>query len=136
MAFLRGECYIWTDESGFHFWAKDGYDGWDLSSWACYDDGSEDGHRIEGFENASGVSIREEVMDAFVMMRVAQLIYEGKVEEVIDRAANDLEFGGNTGGKMLQRNAAKLKDALSRIKLDDAEPYVWKRDETGKVIFD
>lgn len=131
MAYLRGECYIWNDESGFHFWAKDGYDGWDEADWATDATGEK---RAEGYENASGVSIHEETMDAFVMMRLAQLIYEGKVQTAIDRASNEL--GGNIGSMMLKRNASKLKEVLSAIQLEDAEPYVWKRDKAGNIIFD
>ena len=132
MAYLRGDCYIWNDKSGFHFWAKDGYDAWDDSGWACSEE--KDGERHDGYEKASGVSVHEEVIDAFVMMRLAQIIYEGKVEEAIDRASNEL--GGNVGSMMLKKNAAKLKQVLGAIKLNDAEPYVWKRDESGNVIFD
>ncbi len=119
MAYLRGECYIWNDESGFHFWAKDGYDSWDIAAWATDETGE---NRAEGYENASGVSIHEDVMDAFVMMRLAQLIDAGKIEDVIDRASHEL--GGNVGSQMLKRNATKLKAVLSQIKLDDADSLV------------
>ena len=112
MAYLRGDTYIWDDESGFHLWAKDGYDGWD-TSWAADETGE---RRAEGYEEASGVSIHEEVMDAFVMMRLAQLIEGGKVDEAIERGCNEL--GGNIGSRALQRNAEKIKAALSQIKVE------------------
>jgi hypothetical protein len=55
-------------------------------------------------------------MDAFVMMRLAQMIDEGLVGEAIDRAVG--ECGGNFGSTMLAKNAKKLKTALAQIKLD------------------
>lgn len=131
MAYLRGETYIWRDEGGFHFWAKDGYDNWDTTGWAD-DETSE--KRAEGYKNASGVSIHEEVMDGFVMMRLAQLIYEGKVESVTDYVVREL--GGNGGSMMLLRNAEKLKAALGAITLEDAEPTVWKRDDNSGTASD
>ena len=131
MAYLRGETYIWRDESGFHFWAKDGYDNWDVTGWADNETGEK---RAEGYENASGVSIREEIVDGFVMMRLAQLICEGKVETVVDHVVNEL--GGNFGSMMLMRNAEKLKAALSKITLESAEPYVWESNNNSNVVSD
>ncbi len=133
MSYLRGEDYIWDDsEGGFHFWCKNGYDGWDESGWACSEE--KEGERHDGYERASGVRVRRDVIDAFVMMRLARLIYEGKIEEAVERASNEL--GGNVGGAMLRKNAARISEALSGIKLEDAQPYIWKRDEDGKIIFD
>ncbi len=118
MAYMRGDNYIWEDVSGFHFWAKDGYDGWDDAIWAADE---ENGKRRVGFENASGMSLHTDVTDAFVMMRVAHLIHEGKVDQIIDRATDPNDLGGNFGSLLLARNAAKLKEAFSQIKLDDVE---------------
>lgn len=45
--------------------------------------------------NASGVSIPKEIMDEFVVMRLAQLLREGKLHETIARAIEDQNFGSN-----------------------------------------
>ena len=66
------------------------------------------------------------------MMRLAQIIYEGKIDEAIDNALG--QFGGNTGAQMLKKNAALLRETLMHLKLEDAAPYVWKRDENGNTI--
>ncbi len=135
MAYMRGHNYIWTDESGFHIWVKDGADGWDEAGWCCSSGEDEESVRDEGFENASGTSISVAAMDAFVMMRLAQIIYEGKVDEAIDNAWGQ-QFGGNTGAQMLKKNAAQLREALKKIQMEDAAPYVWKRDENGHIIWE
>lgn len=115
MAFLRGDIYIWDDVSGFHFWNKEGYDSWDIAGWSTDETGE---HRALGFEKASGVSVPAEIIDAFVMMRLAEIICEGKVEETIDTATS--EFGGNFGAKVLADNASTIKQALAALKLDAA----------------
>jgi hypothetical protein len=33
MSYMRGEYYIWQSEGRTHFWAMDGYDGWDETGW-------------------------------------------------------------------------------------------------------
>ena len=140
MAYMRGDIYIWAGETwngeqGFHIWVKDGADGWENTGWCRTSGENEDDDediRLEGFENASGTSISVEALDAFVMMRLAQIIYEGKVDEAIDNALG--QFGSNTDAQMLKKNAALLRETLMHLKLEDAAPYVWKRDENGNTI--
>jgi len=115
MAYMRGDYYLWNDGENLHIWVADGYDSWDEAIWAVDDDGKRSADRL----NASGVSIPEKVMDAFVMMRLAQMIDKGLVGEAIDRAVS--EYGGNFGSTMLAKNAEKLKAALAQIKLDKSE---------------
>lgn len=112
MSYMRGDYYLWSDGDNLHIWVAEGYDGWDEAVWALDDDGEISADRV----NASGVSIPKKVMDAFVMMRLAQMIDEGLVSEAIERAAG--EYGGNFGSTMLAKNAQKLKAALAKIKLD------------------
>jgi hypothetical protein len=112
MAYMRGNYYLWSDGDNLHIWVADGYDGWDEAIWAL----DKDGKRIADRLNASGVRIPEKVMDAFVMMRLAQMIDEDLVGEAISRAVG--ECGGNFGSTMLAKNAKKLKTALAQIKLD------------------
>lgn len=109
---MRGNYYLWSDGDNLHIWVADGYDGWDEAGWAVDDDGERSADHV----NASGVSIPEKVMDAFVMMRLAQMIDESLVGKAIDRAIG--EYGGNFGSTMLAKNAQKLKAALTQIKLD------------------
>ncbi len=112
MAYMRGDYYLWSDGDNLHIWVADGYDSWDEAIWAVDDDGKRNADRL----NASGVSIPERVMDAFVMMRLAQMIDEGLVGEAIDRVIG--EYGGSGGSSLLAKNTQKLKAALSEIKLD------------------
>ncbi|MGI0015590.1 MAG: hypothetical protein ACREBU_19415 [Nitrososphaera sp.] len=112
---MRGDYYLWSDGDNLHIWVADGYDSWDEAIWAVDNDGKRSADRL----NASGVSIPEKVMDAFVMVRLAQMIDEGLVGEAIDRAIG--ECGGNFGSTILTKNAEKLKAALAEIKLDKSE---------------
>lgn len=91
MAYLRGDQYVWDDGERLHIWVIDGYDGWDECGWAL----DEDGQRRSDATNASGVSIPMEIMDEFVVMRLAQLLREGKLHETIARAIEDQIFGAN-----------------------------------------
>lgn len=91
MAYLRGDQYVWDDGERLHIWVADGYDGWDESGWAV----DEDGQRRSDAMNASGVSIPMEIMDEYVVMRLAQLLREGKLHETIARAIEDQNFGAN-----------------------------------------
>ncbi len=95
---------------------------------------NKDGARHENYENASGTSISVEAMDAFVMMRVAEIIYESKVDEAVDNALG--KFGGNTGAQMLKKNAEQLRTMLKQVEMQDAAPYVWKRDEKGDQVWE
>lgn len=127
MAYMRGENYIWHDaEDNLHIWSKDGYDGWDVI-WAADETGES---RAEGYKNASGVSLPMDVMDEYVVKRLAQMIYEGMVEEAIERAITE---NTNIGGIVLKRNATKIREALSQIKLDTAEPYARIVDENANT---
>ena len=104
MAYTRGDYYLWHGESGLHIWAKDG-------------------------ENtASGVSIHQEIMDESVMMRLAQMVYEGKVDAAIDRVLDpDGRGNGNGGSRLLTENADILKQALSGLTMCPPPPHDWEK---------
>ena len=111
---MRGDHYIWCDSDNFiHVWVRDGYDGWD----ACYE--GEEGERHPDWENASGVSLSLDVMDEFVVMRLAQLLRDGRVCAAIDRVVGT--GSTNSGALDLVYNAEKLKAALSQIHFDEPE---------------
>ena len=127
MAYMRGDYYLWTDESGLHLWAADGYDAWDIAGWHLIDD--EDDHPLvspahiqDGENTASGVSIHQEIMDEYVMMRLAEMIDEGLVTQAIERAVDPNLRGGNLGGRMLEKNAEMLKTELDAIRMEKPEP--------------
>jgi hypothetical protein len=113
---MRGDYYIWSGGGGrLHIWVADGYDGWDEAGWVT--DESEERHPDRA--NASGVGIPEEVMDEFVVMRLAQMIAKGLVEDAIDRAV--ARGGGNFGCVALAQNKELLKAALRQIELKGGE---------------
>ncbi|MBV9849564.1 MAG: hypothetical protein JO250_07740 [Armatimonadetes bacterium] len=119
----RDDYYLWHDESGLHIWASDGYDGWDEAGWHRDDEGNiHEWHLQNGENKASGVSIHQEVIDEYVVMRLAQMIEEGVVEETIKRAVrNGSTRGSNWLREVLQKKAAKLQAALAQVKPDEAQ---------------
>lgn len=130
MAYMRGDYYLWTDGSGLHLWAADGYDGWDNAGWHCPDVDDDDNpvitprHLQDGENTASGVSIHQKIMDEYVMMRLAEMIHEGSVPQAIERAIDSNLRGGNFGGRMLEKNAETLKAALAGLAMEKPEP-IW-----------
>jgi hypothetical protein len=111
MSYMRGEQYLWSDGDRLHIWIAGGYDGWDEAGWACDADGKRSAER----KNASGVSIPISTADEFVVLRLAELIAEGKLEDTIDRAA--ARHRGNFGCTALSRNAEALKVALRGVRI-------------------
>lgn len=117
MSYTRGACYIWPDDDRVHIWVEDGYDGWDESSWAEGRARSQSPNSTE-HERASGVGVRQESADAYVVMRLAELVAEQRIRAVIEAAVSD--FGGNGGCLALQKLAAALVGALEPIGSDPA----------------
>jgi hypothetical protein len=114
MSYIRGDNYIWSDGERLHIWVADGYDGWDEAVWSDDRNVSD-----KARPRASGVGIAEEVMDEFVMMRLAQMIEAGLVGDAIDRAV--ARGGGNFGCEALAKSGEKLKLALGQIQLNGSE---------------
>ena len=118
MSYMRGDYYLWVDgNDNLHVWVKDGFDEWTQSGWAASDEENEDGsfELRDEMKKASGVSIPREVMDEYVVMRMAELIGEGKAVEVIDKVVSPHGNGGNGGGVALTMNAEELKSALGNL---------------------
>lgn len=101
MAYMRGPTYLWRDETNLHVWVEDGYDGWDQTGW---------GESAQGAGRASGVSIPVEVMDEYVVMRFAQLLQEGNIEQAIARAL--AKWDGNFGCAALKECATSIPRTL------------------------
>ncbi len=115
MAYHRGDTYIWSGEAwrgedGVHFWDKEGNDGWAEAGWGH----DENGERLPGYENASGVSITGSVVNEFVAMRFAQMLADGSALAAMERAARV----GNVGGATLAKNLAVLTEALAASKIE------------------
>jgi hypothetical protein len=105
MSYMRGAYYVWRSENRTHFWASDGYDGWDETGWA---------EKPAPDSRPSGVALPQEVADAYVMLRLAQLVREGRVATA---AAEGLERGGgNFGAKDLTELGAAIVAALAPLR--------------------
>ena len=133
MAYMRGDYYLWDDESGLHVWACDGYDGWDQTGWHLVGGGEDDAagpkYLKHGKNTASGVSIHQEIMDEYVMMRLAEMIQEGSTDAAVDRA---LGHKGNGGCRVLGANAEALIQALAGLEMRPAIPYAWETVTSGR----
>lgn len=118
MAYLRGDNYIWADsDSRFHIWAADGCDAWDEAIWSV----DEGGNRRAGRENAGGVAISERALDEFVVMRFAEIVSDGTLEQVIARVLGPDGPGRNFGGDSLRRLAVELTTRLSDLQPSASE---------------
>ncbi len=112
MSYMRFPTYIWHDHQRVHFWVPDGADAWEESGWGHAMRESPD---LGGAPDAGpgGVGVPQEIVDAFVMMRVAELVQEGLVESAIDRA---LGQAGNVGSLALVEHADAIRHALAGIR--------------------
>ena len=115
MAYLRGDHYLWSDGDRLHIWARDGYDGWDEAGWHRGD--SENSRNT-----ASGVGIRQDVLDEYVVMRLAEMAAEGTVDAAIERVLDPSGQGGNFGGRTLRANAEGIREALRGLKMHPSLP--------------
>jgi hypothetical protein len=117
MSYMRGGCYIWRDDERVHVWIDDGYDGWRDSTWAD----ARMQAPITGAaqqEAASGVGIRQDAADAYVVMRLAELVVEQRIAATIESAV--ATFRGNGGCLALERLSATLTATLAAIGSDPA----------------
>ena len=83
MSYMRGDVYIWADGERVHFWAADGEDGWEESGWA-EGRATRSSLGAGGPASASGVCLRQEIADAYAMMRLAELVDAGALGATID----------------------------------------------------
>src|SRR5262245_46089434 len=100
MSYMRGANYLWRGEDDRrHLWIDDGFDPWEETGWA-------EGKVIDP-RPAAGVAIRQEVMDEYVVMRIAELVESGEAAAAIDRAL--AQYGGNFGCSALMRSEKALR---------------------------
>ena len=103
MSYMRGDIYIWADSTYVHFWAREGYDGWDEAGW----------HDPTQAAGASGVALPQAVADEYVVMRMAQMLDEGCVVAAIEQALE--KFRGNGGCLALAEHAWVLREAAAKV---------------------
>lgn len=82
MAYIKGATYIWSDGDNLHLWSETGRDNW--QSMEAYQDKPD----------AAGVQISERAADEFAVMRFAELVKLGTLQQVIERALKHDNFGG------------------------------------------
>ena len=133
MSYMRGTCYIWRDDTRVHIWAEDGYDRWDDTSWA---EGRKHGPTSDPPQagGASGVGIRQEIANAYVVMRLAELVAEQRIDAVVEFAVANLS--GNGGCLALQKLRAALVGRLESIASDPAAAEIrelWNK-TTGDCV--
>lgn len=100
LAYLRGNAYVWSSRDRVHVWVHDGDDGWRDSGWAA-------GVGSQG----AGVAITQEAMDEYVMMRVAELIREGRAGDAAERAL--VSHRGNGGCMALDATWDSLREKIA-----------------------
>jgi len=99
MSYLRGSTYIWPSRDHVHVWVHDGEDGWRDSGWA-----------VGAGSEASGVAIEQDTMDEYVMMRVAELVQEGRAVGAAERAI--AAHRGNGGCMALEATWDALRESI------------------------
>ena len=99
MSYLRGNTYIWPSRDHVHVWVHDGEDGWRESGWA-----------VGAGNDASGVAIEQETMDEYVMMRVAELVQQGRAVVAAERAI--AAHRGNGGCMALEATWDVLREKI------------------------
>jgi hypothetical protein len=112
MSYMRGRHYVWADDTHIHIWSAEGYDGWDESSWAQGFEAPTDRHSA-AFGRPSGVSVRQKIADAYVAMRLAELVATGGFIAAMDQALADHQ--GNSGCQALAEHASSLRTALGKL---------------------
>ena len=117
MSYMRGSCYVWRDDHVVHVWAGDGYDGWDDTGWA---ENQKHPQTPESRPHGgpSGVGIPQDIADAYVVMRLAELVCEQRTRAVIEAAVANC--GGNGGCLALEKLASALVGTLEPIESDPA----------------
>jgi hypothetical protein len=114
MSYLRGEYYLWSDDRRVHFWAMDGADHWADSGWG---ESATARHAEAGDDEAEpgpgGVALPHEVVDDFVLLRLAELIQDGQVATVVARALE--RAGGNFGASALGELGPAIVAALDGV---------------------
>ena len=112
MSYLRGEYYLWRSEEHTHFWARKGNDGWAESIWGIDALGDESPEGDDAPEPA-GVGLPQHIVDAFVMMRLAQMVRECSVAAATSEA---IALGkGNFGAVDLERLGPAIVAALENL---------------------
>ena len=100
MSYSRGANYIWSGTDGrVHLWIADGEDNWAECGW----------NEGNPHPRPGGVSVAQDVMDEYVVMRFAELLRARQVGPTVDRAV--AKYAGNGGCGAL----GEVRDDLKRM---------------------
>ena len=111
MAYIRGANYIWHDDERVHVWAADGLDNWQDSGWIEDVQAPETARLVDG--GPSGVALAQDIADLYVVMRFAELLKQGRVRQIVERAVAD--SGGNGGCLALRKLATTLLRSVDNL---------------------
>lgn len=111
MSYFRGPLYVWRSGPHVHLWSADGYDSWDESVWA-QEYRQQNSETTEVDSAPSGVQIEQAQMDAYVVMRFAELVETGQLAQVI---AHALQQARNVGSEALVARASAIAAAFPPI---------------------
>lgn len=104
MAYFRGDHYIFDTGEHFHIWVHGHYDAWRHSVWAeSYPDPDAN----------AGVELPTDIMDRFVMMRLAELLVDQRAMPVLESMAPELAGPCNSGELQVKGNLSILKRAFA-----------------------
>ena len=104
MAYLRGDYYIWGDGEDIH---------------VCISKGAAGGGTAGPEYEYDSVHLPYEVLDEYVVMRFAELLYKGDVESAIERALQH----GNFGAAILRENAKEIEHAVKSISIQSPRNF-------------
>jgi hypothetical protein len=97
MAYFRGDTYIFDTGDHCHFWWDGEYVGNDDT------------------DRRSGVMIATDIVDRFVLQRLAELLVDKRAVAMLDQHLAAVGGGGNCGDIQLLGNAAVLRSALQDL---------------------
>jgi hypothetical protein len=121
MSYLRGDYYLWRDGNRqLHIWARNGCDGWHDSVWA---ETSGQG------ENDSGVQVPQEVMDRYVVMRLAELLVQKRAVAMLDAVVPPGSELGNGGEAALRSNLDRIRSSLVALERQCVAPWPEFKDD-------
>ena len=115
MSYIRGPNYIWRDDERVHIWVADGHDEWQESGWAEEFQRQVPQPQPE-YGAPSGVGLRQDVADLYVVMRFAELVQEKRAGEIIEHAVKT--YAGNGGCLALVQLAPVLLRSV-----DESSPH-------------
>lgn len=103
MAYFRGDHYVFDDGEHVCWWARGRYDA--HREW---------GARLTD-EGSSGVRVPSDLMDRFVLMRLAEMLVERSAGALLDEMVLDASETGNTGMIQLLGNLELMRSSIGDL---------------------